>query len=198
MKLLRLAGTLAVLGCAQGAAASDPRADLGLVLDAARYGELEDTAFGIAASFTFRLTSGLALDAQLGFSPEDLGEPAVSASRSFGFLGLRAGPRVDSVRLFAVVRPGFVRFAEAPEPFACILIYPPPLACSLAGGDTLFGLQLGGGLEATPGERWVVRLEAGSLLLEYPGPAITKDREAFQDSLWSHNFRASVSLGFRF
>jgi hypothetical protein len=44
----------------------------------------------------------------------------------------------------------------------------------------------------------VVRLEAGSLLVKYPGPAIAKDFEPFEDALWSHNLRLGVSVGLRF
>jgi hypothetical protein len=41
----------------------------------------------------------------------------------------------------------------APEPFACILIFPPPLACTLGAGRTLAVLDAGGGIEVaiTPG-----------------------------------------------
>ena len=54
------------------------------------------------------------------------------------------------------------------------------------------------GFEAYPGEGLVVRVEAGDQLLRYPAPAFTRDRERFDDSLWSHNFKAAASVGLRF
>jgi hypothetical protein len=162
------------------------------------YSEFDDDSFGFGLSLSRRLTPWLAADAQLGFSPTDLGRPALSDSRFEGFLGLRAGPRLGAHQVYAAVRPGFVDSADAPEPIVCIAIFPPPLGCALAGGETLFAMQLMGGIELVPGGRGVVRAEVGSLLVKYPGPAIARDGETFDDALWSHNLRVGLSVGLRF
>jgi len=162
------------------------------------YSQFDDTSFGLDVTMSRRITSWLAADAQLGFSPSDLGARAFSGSRFEGYLGLRGGPRIGAHQLFAAIRPGFVSLSEASEPIFCLAIFPPTLGCSLADGETLFALQLGGGLELVPSESSVVRVEAGSLLLKYPGPAIAKGFEVFEDSLWSHNLRLGVSVGLRF
>jgi hypothetical protein len=52
---------------------------------------------------------------------------------------------------------------KALEAIICLAIFPPTLNCSVAGGETLVGLQLGAGLELVPSERSVIRVEAGSL-----------------------------------
>lgn len=171
-------------------------ASLGLAMT--RFSEFEDTGLGVSASVSRRITSWLAADGALGFSTADLGEPAFSASRLEAFLGVRVGPHLGKRGVFAVVGPGVARLSKAPKAFPCILIYPPPLACSLAGGRSLFGLQLGAGYEAITGSRTVVRVEVGSVLLRYPGPALARDREIVQDSLWNHNLRASISVGLGF
>lgn len=182
-----------------GPALGDERAwDVSVAGSWTDYSEFEDTSFGFGISLSRGLTGWLAADAQLGYSPSDLGDSAFSASRFEGFLGLRAGPRLGDHQLFAAIRPGFVQLSEAPAPLVCLAIYPPTLNCALADGETLFGLQLGGGFELVPSEHAVVRVEAGSLLLKYPGPAIPKDGRPFDDALWSHNLRLGVSVGLRF
>ena len=74
---------------------------------------------------------------------------------------------------------------------------PPPLLCAI-GGDTLPSVQLMGGVEIFPGERWVIRVEAGDQLLRYSGPAFTRDRDVIEESAWKHNFKATASVGLRF
>jgi hypothetical protein len=194
---VRVAGLL-WLACSSLASAEEPRTDASLAAGATRFSEFEDTGVAMTASVSRRVVGWLALEAQLGFSPSDLGRPPFSASRVEVFLGARAGSRLGPLRWFAAARPGFLRLAKAEEPFACILIYPPPLECTLQSGRTLPALQLGAGLEAHPGARALVRIEVGGLLLRYPGPAFTRNRETFDDALWSWNPRASVSLGVRF
>jgi hypothetical protein len=172
--------------------------DAGVTASWTEYGEFDDGSFGFGLALSRTLTPWLAADAQAGFSPSDLGEPAISASRFEAFAGLRAGPRLGAHQVYAAIRPGLVNFDDAPEPIVCIAIFPPPLGCSLAAGDTLFALQLMGGLELIPSDRSVVRVEAGSLLLKYPGPAIARDGQTFDDALWSHNLRLGLSVGLRF
>ncbi len=186
------------LACSPLASAQEPRTDASLAASATRFREFEDTGAGMTASLSRRVTGWLAVEGQLGFSSSDLGRPAFSASRLEGFLGTRAGAGLGRLRWFAALRPGFVRLAKAKQPFACIAIHPPPLECSLQPGRTLPGLQLGAGFEAFPGARAVARIEVGSLRLRYPRPAFNRDRETFGDALWSHNPRASASLGVRF
>jgi hypothetical protein len=195
----RLAGAAALaLGLPWLAAAAEPRMDASLVVGATHFDEFDRTTVDLAASFSYRLSGWLAAEAQLGFSPSDLGEPPFSTSRFEGFLGARGSIPLGPLRGFAAFRPGFVRLAEAEEPFPCIAIYPPPLACSLQAGRTLLGLQLGAGLELPIGARALARVEFGSLLLRYPGPALTRDGAVTDDSFWRHNGRASLALGLRF
>jgi hypothetical protein len=162
------------------------------------YAEFDESDFGFGGEASYRFTDWLAADAQLTFFPSDLGEPAsFSGSRFEGLFGLRLGHRLGGAGLYAAVRPGFVDFSEPSDPLACILVFPPPLVCTL-GGKSVFALNYGAGLEVLPGERLVVRAEVGDLMLKYPGPAFDEDMEVFEDSLWSHNLRATLSVGLRF
>jgi hypothetical protein len=111
------------------------------------------------------------------------------------------------VRPFGKVRPGFVGFDGASEPFACVLIFPPPLACTLAGGETLFALDLGGGLELFTSPRTFIRVDAGDRMVRYPAPVIrgnfprrNDDREPSieNDPFFGHDFRFTIGGGMRF
>jgi len=89
-------------------------------------------------------------------------------------------------------------FRELSEPFACILIFPPPLACALASGRTLFALDVGGGVEVYATPKTFVRVDAGDLLLKYPGPVFDNTLTAQQNGFFSHNFRFAAGAGWRF
>jgi hypothetical protein len=196
LPVVALGGVL--LAPALGHAADPRRADVTLELAATRYGEFDETGVGFGARLSYRAIDWLAVDGGLLFAPGDLGKPAFSGAQREGLFGLRAGPRLGRGSVFAAVRSGFVTFSKAPEPLLCIAIFPPPLRCALAGGHTAFAVTLGGGGEIPFGGHGLVRLEAGDLLLKYPGPALTKDGAVLEDSFWRHNLRAALSVGFRF
>ena len=100
-------------------------------------------------------------------------------------------------RLFGKLRTGFLRVEAAPEPFACILIFPPPLACTLGAGRTLAVLDAGGGIEVAVTPRTFIRLDAGDRMIRYPGPAFTADGVQ-QNSFVGHDFRFAAGAGVRF
>jgi hypothetical protein len=189
---------ISVLFAAAPAAAQDRRGDVRLQASVRQLGEFDESELGLGAGLSYRLSRWFAADGEVTLFPGDAGSPAFSGSRLEGLVGLRAGPRLGRTGAYLALRAGAVRFSGAPEPFPCILIFPPPLECAMAGGETVPSVQASLGFEAFPGERLVVRVEAGDQLLRYPGPAFDRDREIFDDSLWSHNFRATASLGLRF
>jgi hypothetical protein len=155
------------------AQSADSQFHAGIHVAAARSGEFEKTDFGIGGLLSWRPGGLFGADAELTFYPSDFAdEPAFSASRVEGLFGVTIGPRIGSIRPFAKFRPGFVRFAEAPEPFACILIFPPPLA---------FG-----------------RVDAGDRLVKYPGPVIQTDGSVQDESFFGHDFRVQIGGGVRF
>ena len=91
-----------------------------------------------------------------------------------------------------------MRFQEAPDPFPCILIFPPPLQCSLATGRIARAVDIGSGVELVATRRTFLRTDAGDLMLCYPGPVFDKQRTPRQDGFVSHNLRLAVGGGFRF
>lgn len=183
-------------------AVSEPterRPDVGVRFVLTDYDQFDETDAGFGGDVSYRLADWIAADAQFTFFPDELGEPAAfSGSRLEGLLGLRVGHHFGSAGVYGAVRPGLVKFSEAPAPRPCILIFPPPLECSLAEGKSVLALNYGAGFEFHPGNRAVIRAEVGDLMLRYPGPAFDKDTEVFADHLWSHNLRATASVGIRF
>jgi hypothetical protein len=161
--------------------------------------EFDKTDVGIGGLVSWRPGGLFGADAEVTFYPGDFAaDPAFSASRVEGLFGVTVGPRLGAIRPFVTVRPGFVRFAEAPEPFPCIGIFPPPLACQLAAGHTAFALDIGGGVEFQTTDRTFVRVDAGDRAVRYPGPAIDSAGSLKDDSFFSHDFRFQIGGGVRF
>ncbi len=162
--------------------------------------ELETTDVGFGGRLGFAATPLFTFEAELDFFPSDLPDVVpVTTSRLEGLFGVKVGPRFDRFSVFGKARPGFVRFGGASEPIICILIFPPPLSCLLAAGETVFALDLGGGLELYPTERSLLRFDLSDLMLKYPGPVLNGDREAFTEGgFWGHNLRFALGAGYRF
>jgi hypothetical protein len=162
--------------------------------------ELETTEVGLGGRLGFRAGSLFTFEGELNFYPSDVPEAIqVTSSRLEGLFGVKVGPRFDRWSIFGKFRPGFVQFAEAPAPFPCIAIYPPPLSCVLGAGGNVFALDLGGGVELYPSERSLIRVDASDRMLHYPGPAIRQGREVvLEDGFWAHGLRLAIGAGFRF
>jgi hypothetical protein len=198
-RALVLGGVLLATAPAPANAADERRADVAVELVATRYGEFDETGVGFGLRLSYRALEWLTVDGGLVFSPGDLGgRVAFSGSQLEGLFGLRAGPRLGAASVYGTLRAGFVSFASAPEPIACIAIFPPPLACVIAEGKTALATNFGAGGEIFLGPRALVRLEVGDLLIHYPGPALTRDEAVLEDGFWRHDFRAAVSVGIRF
>jgi Leucine carboxyl methyltransferase len=97
-----------------------------------------------------------------------------------------------------MARSGFLIVERASRPFACILIFPPPLSCQLGAGRTLPAFDIGGGLELFPTARTFVRLEIGDRVLKYPGTVLDNKGVVRSDSFFSHDFRFAAGAGLRF
>jgi hypothetical protein len=180
------------------AQSSDARAELGIHLTSVRSSEFDRSDTGVGGRLSWYPAGLIGLEGELTIYPGDFPDaPAFSRSRLEGLFGVTVGVSVNRVRPFARIRPGFVTFREAPQPFACILIFPPPLACALSGGDTLLALDIGGGVEVFTTRRTVLRVDAGDRLLRYPGP-VFRDGTAVENGFFSHDFRFAVGGGLRF
>jgi hypothetical protein len=197
--MLRL--SLVVIAALSGGAPAhgeEARWDAGAELAVSRLSSLEETAVGLGLRLSFRAHDWLALDAGATFAPADLGAPAFSGSQTELLLGLRVGPRPRPLGGYVALRGGFVRFSDAPGPLACIAIFPPPLSCVVAAGESPLAFQAGAGLEGKVGGRALVRIEVGDRLVRMPGPSLDARREARLEDFWSHELRLSVGAAFLF
>ncbi len=152
-------------------------------------GPFDDDDIGVGVRVGWRPRGLLGLEAELNVYPSDIpGEGvAFSSSRVEGLFGVTVGPQLGIVRPFARLRPGFLRYREAPEPIACILIFPAPLSCQLAAGPTLFALDIGGGVDVAIGRAMLFRVDVGDRMVRYPDPY-----EA------GHDFRVGVGWAVKF
>jgi hypothetical protein len=165
----------------------------------ARSGEFEETDFGIGGRIAWIPSQLFSVEAEFTHYPSDYPNGAAfSRARWEGLFGLTAGWTFDRVRPFAKFRPGFLNIREAPEPIVCIAIFPPPLACTLAAGQTLFVFDVGGGADISLTPRTFIRVDAGDRLVRYKGPAFDQNRTVREDAFFGHDFRFAAGAGVRF
>jgi len=173
--------------------------ELALVVAIALSGQFDAADAGIGGRVGWHPGRFVGLEAELGVYPRDFPRrQPFSGARVEGLFGMTVGVRSGRLRPFARLRPGFVRVGESPRPFACIRIFPPPLACELASGRTLLALDAGAGVEIglTPGT--FLRFDVGDRAVRYPGPVFDGERVIRQHPFFSHELRLAGSGGVRF
>src|SRR5688572_616543 len=176
---------------ASPAAAQSGSFDAGVQVAWARSGEFDATTAGVGGRIAWNPTALLGVEAEFTFYPSAWPEGrAFSQGQREGLFGVTVGPRLGGLRPFAKVRAGFLSVQPSPGAFACILIFPPPLSCQLAGGATVPALDYGAGVEV--GGRVFLRLEAGDRLVGYEGPVLDEQFQARDERFWSHDFRFGV------
>jgi hypothetical protein len=189
---------LILLGLVRPAAAQSFEAGVNFV--GSDWSEFEGTDFAIGGRLTWKLSTLIGVDADLSWYPSDYPEEGIafSGSRLEGLFGVTVGPRLSRVRPFGKAAAGFLRTSEAPEPFACITIFPPPLSCLMAAGHTMTAFEFGGGAEIDMTDRAYLRIDGSVRLLKYPAPTFTRGFERRDEPFYGHAPRLSIGAGFRF
>jgi hypothetical protein len=166
----------------------------------AKWSEFDDADHGVGARFTWKPSSMVGVDAGLTWYPSKFPRGAVpfSGRRVEGLFGATVGPKVNRIRPFAKAAAGFLQVGETPIAFACIAIFPPPLACTLAGGGTLPAFELGGGVQVDVAPRTFVRVDATDRVIKYPGPAFDSSFNVREDGFFGHALRLALGAGWRF
>ncbi len=181
------------------AQSSPDRFEVGVQIASAISSQFDHTDAGLGGRFSWHPAGLVGIEAEIVLYPGDFpGQRPFSRGRMEGLFGVTVGPSFDHVRLFARLRPGFVSFREAPQPFPCILIFPPPLSCALASGRTVFAFDIGGGVEVFATRKTFVRVDVGDRLLRYPGPVFDNNRTVRAEAFFSHDFRFAAGGGRRF
>ena len=194
---------LAVTALLTGRASAQSSADsfqVGAQFSVARSGQFDSTELGIGGRVSWHPIALVGIESEIDLYPADFPGNSVpfSAARLEGLFGVTAGPRLGSIRPFAKIRAGFLRYSPATEPFACIAIFPPPLNCLMATGGTRPLFDIGGGLEVFTGDRTFVRVDAGDRMVRYPGPSFADGFTLRDTAFFSHDFRVSLGGGLRF
>ena len=190
---------LLCVSCAMPAAAQTDRPlELGVQFVAAASAEFE-TDPGLSVVLAWRAGALWSAEGEMAFYPTGLPQQSqFSRSRIEGLFGVGVGPLVGRVRPFARARAGFLTYRERSEPFPCIAIFPPPLACVLAGGRTVPAFDVGGGITIYPTERTFIRVDLSNRFLRYPGPTFDLSGDIRNESFLSDDIRFAVGGGVRF
>lgn len=190
---------LVLLWPAFALAQSWPRFELGGQITSTTSSQFDETDIGFGGRFSWNPVAPLGLESEINFYPNDFPDKSpFSRGRVEGLFGATAGPRVGPLRPFVKARSGFVIVERAARPFACILIFPPPLSCQLGGGRTLPVFDIGGGVQLFPTARTFARVEISDRVLKYPGPVLDDKGAVRSDSFFSHDFRFAAGAGLRF
>ncbi|MEO7132854.1 MAG: hypothetical protein ABI024_01425 [Vicinamibacterales bacterium] len=164
-----------------------------------QWSEFDGTDLGFGGRLTWKPSSLIGVDADVTWYPSDFPDRiAFTRSRLEGVFGVTVGPRLNRVSPFAKAAAGFLRVGESPGAFACIAIFPPPLSCALAGGDTLPAYEIGGGLGIDATARTFIRADVTDRILKYPGPTFDDDFEIREEGFFGHALRFTIGAGFRF
>lgn len=181
---------LALLALAGRVEAQESGVEVGAQVAIARAGAVDSADAGAGVRVAWRPSGVFGVEAELDAYPADVPERfALSRARTETLVGVTAGPTLGRWRPFVRLRPGLLRYAPAPGPIACILIFPPPQSCQVAAGQTLFVVDAGGGVEIDVTRRSYLRIDAGDRMVRYPEAAI--------DGL-GHDFRMAAGVGVRF
>ncbi len=201
----RLAVVIAIAGLAvarpdtAGAQPKPDRFELGVHVSSAISSQFHRTDVGLGGWVSWYPVGLVGIESEINLYPGGFPDRRpFSRGRVEGLFGVTVGPSFDRVRPFARLRSGFLNVREAPRPYPCILIFPPPLSCELASGRTLVAFDIGGGVEVFATRKTFVRVDAGDRLLKYPGPVFDNNRTRREDAFFSHDFRFSAGAGLRF
>jgi hypothetical protein len=187
----------AVLFLAWSSSAHAQSFEVGAHVATAKWSEFGDVDAGVGGRLTWKPVPLIGVDAELTWYPGDqLG--AFSRRRFEGLFGVTVGPKINRVRPFAKASAGFVDVTGTTGAFACIAIFPPPLACALAGGDTLPAFEIGGGIEVDITRRTFFRADVSSRFLKYPGPTFDSEGDVRLDGFFGQAIRFTFGGGFRF
>jgi hypothetical protein len=161
--------------------------------------EFDATDIGVGVRAGWRATPWVGVEGELTLYPGDFADDRApfSGARIEGLFGATVGPRLGRLRPFGRLRPGFLTFREPSEPIACILIFPPPLTCTLPG-RTQFALDVGGGVELSLTPRTLVRVDVGDRAVRYSGPVSDRTGEITDDAFFRHDLRVTVGAGMAF
>ena len=195
----RFLSTLLVVGVLAPLPVSAQSFEASAHFAASQWSEFDGNDLGVGGRFTWTPVPMIGVDADLTWYPSDFPDRiAFTRSRFEGLFGVTVGPRLNRVRPFAKAAAGFLDVGATPGAFACIAIFPPPLNCALAGGDTLPAFEIGGGVAIDATRRAFVRADVTDRILRYPGPTFDSNFTRRDEGFLGHALRLTLGAGIRF
>jgi hypothetical protein len=195
----------AVLICLFAATVASAQSfEAGLHVASSQWSEFDGTDRGIGGRLSWLPVPLLGVEADITIYPSDFppgtGAAFSNAYRFEGLFGATFGPRLNRVRPFAKAAAGFLMVETNAPAFACIAIFPPPLACILAAGATLPAYEIGGGVEMNATDRTFIRVDIANRILSYPGPTFRGPglRERVDENFFGGALRFTIGGGVRF
>ena len=167
----------------------------------AQWSEFDGNDIGVGGRFTFRPLPMVGIDADLTWYPRGFPTGTVvpfSGHRFEGLFGATVGPKIGRIRPFAKAAAGFLNIGDAPVAFACIAIYPPPLACLMASDRNRPVYEAGGGIEVDATHSTFIRADVTERFLRYPGPSFDGKRQVRDADFFGGALRFTLGAGFRF
>lgn len=175
---------------------------VGAHFSSAKWSEFDGSDRGFGGRVTWMRAPILGVEGELTWYPSDYQPDGVPFSRQRveGSIGATIGPRINRVRPFAKVSAGFLNVSPTSGAFACIAIFPPPLACVLAGGATLPSYEIGGGIEVDAAARTFIRADITDRFLRYPGPVFRGfgTQQRVDEDFYGGAIKFSLGAGLRF
>jgi len=192
---------MAVTAATSHAMAQTHGAEVGGHVGVLRLSELDTTDVGVGADGVWHVAPALGIDGAFTWFPgsdTSTGGSGRRQQRTLGLAGLRTGVSAGTVDLFARGRAGFLRFGSEPAT-ACILIFPPPLVCQLAGGYTAFAAEIGGGASVAvlPSGRLRASVSAADLMVRYGFQALRPNGTTTEGFI-SHNLLVTIGAAWQF
>lgn len=196
---LAVLATIVLVSARPAPVAAQDRLQLGAQVSSAVSGQFDRADLGVGGRLSWHPFDLLGVESEITFYPGSYPDRRpFSSDRLEGLFGVTVGPRFERFRPFLRARAGVLKVGEAPEPIACIQIFPPPLACRLASGDTLRALDVGGGVAVFATPMTFLRVDVGDRLIRYPGPVFDAGGTRRDGAFFSHDFRLAAGAGLRF
>jgi opacity protein-like surface antigen len=165
---------------------------------------------GFGGRFDWNITPRIALDTQIDFFPRSYSPSPQQGGHTLQvFAGVR-GRFIQRRRyaIYGLVRPGFTYSSRAITSFTATTLtgsQPGFLLTPNFGGATYFTLDLGGGVEFYPSDRWILRAEieaspyfVGNTAVNYASPAPPEGvRVASSPGTVTDTWRVSTGMSYR-
>jgi opacity protein-like surface antigen len=163
---------------------------------------------GFGGRFDWNITPRIALDTQIDFFPRDYASTAQQGGRTLQlFAGVRG--RFVQRRRFAIyglVRPGLTYSSRAITSFTATSASSQStfLLTPNFGGATFFTLDLGGGIEFYPSDRWILRAEieaspyfVGNTPVNYASSPTPEGLKVTNPGTVTDTWRVSTGMSYR-